>query len=369
MHRGKQMNYRVLCITDQSDLPETELFIGLKNDGVDINVICNPHGKNYPRLKQSVVPVMDLVLKSRFDQAGIRTIKSQLKKNTYDIIYCFNPRALTNVLIASRGLDSKIIAYRGVIGNIGFLSPTSWASHLNPRVRRIVCVCNAVREYFLSLNFLGMKLSPDRVVRIYKGHELSWYQETPADLSEFNIPPDAFVVGFAGRNRPRKGINFLVNAARWLPPDLPIHFILMGKLTEDKKLRHLIDANPYHDNFHLPGFRTDVPAIAAACDTFVQPSLEREGLARAVIESMIYSTPPIVSDAGGLKELVVHNETGIIVPQRDDKAIAEAILDLFNNPDKKKILGRNARLRIQNQFKSSATLQETKQLFEQLLKE
>ncbi len=167
------MNYRVLCITDQSDLPETELFIGLKNTGVDIEVICNPNGKNYQRIKQSDVPVHDLILKNRFDRAGIRTIKEQVKKQNYNIIYCFNPRALTNALIASRGLNIKFLAYRGVIGNIGFLSPTSWASHLNPRVNRIVCVCNAVRDYFLSLRCLGMKISPARVETIYKGHGFS----------------------------------------------------------------------------------------------------------------------------------------------------------------------------------------------------
>ncbi|MBC2714640.1 MAG: glycosyltransferase family 4 protein [Desulfobacteraceae bacterium] len=363
------MNYKVLCITDCSDLPETELFIGLKNAGVDTNVICNPNGKNYQRIKQSDVPVHDLVLKSRFDLAGIRSINDQLKKTRYDILYCFNNRATSNALIASRGFDLKIITYRGVIGNVGFLSPASWTTHLSPRVKRVVCVSNAVRDYFLSIKCLGMRVSPERVVTIYKGHELSWYQSKPADLSEFNIPPDAFVIGFAGRNRPRKGIDFLINAANWLPKGLPIHFILMGKLTDDKKLRRIIDQNPYRDNIHLPGFRSDVPAIASACDTFVQPSIDREGFARAVIESMVYATPPIVTDAGGLKELVVHDKSGIIVPQKDDKAIAEAILELYYNPDKKKTLGQNARQRIQNHFNSRTTVKKTKQLFEQLLKE
>jgi len=362
------MNYKVLCITDQSDLPETELYIGLKNAGVNIEVICNPNGKNYQRLRQSDVPVKDLVLKSRFDLAGIRSINDQLTKTKYDILYCFNNGAISNALIASRGFDLKVITYRGVIGNVGLLSLSSWTTHLHPRVKRVVCVCNAVRDHFLSLRCLGMRVSPSRVMTIYKGHELSWYQSKPVDLSEFNIPSDAFVIGFAGRNRPRKGIDFLINAANWLPKDLPIHFLLMGKLTADKRLRRMIDHNQYRDKIHLPGFRADVPAVASACDVFVQPSIEREGLARAVIESMVYGTPPIVTDVGGLKELVVHNESGIIVPQKNDKAIADAILELFYNPDKKKRLGENAQKRILNHFNSRTTVEKTKQLFEQLLK-
>jgi glycosyltransferase involved in cell wall biosynthesis len=314
------------------------------------------------------LPVKDLILKSRFDLAGIRSIKDQIKKKTYDILYCFNNRAISNALIASRDVDIKIITYRGIIGNLGVLSPASWTTHLNPRVNRIVCVCDAVRDYIRSLKCLGIGVSPEKALTIYKGHELSWYQSQPADLSEFNIPTHAFVVGFAGRNRPRKGIKFLINAAHWLPKDLPIHFLLMGKLTDDQKLHRMIDRNPFRDRIHLTGFRKDVPAIASACDTFVLPSIEREGLARAVIEAMVYGTPPIVTNVGGLKELVVHNQSGIIVPKKDDKAIADAILDLFHNPDKKKRLGQNARQRIQNHFNSRKTVKETKRLFEALLK-
>ena len=361
------MNYRVLCITDRSDLPETELFIGLKNAGVDIEVCCNPTGKHYQRLKKSGVPIIDLILHSRFDLAGIRRLSAQLKIKKYDILYCFNNHAASNALIVSKGMQCKIITYRGIIGNISLLSPASWTTHLNPRVNRVVCVCNAVRDFIVSLRFLWFKVSPERIVTIYKGHDLSWYQNDPVDLAEFNIPPDAFVVCFAGRNRPRKGIDVLIKSAQWLPANAPIHFLLLGKLTDDKKLRRLIEASPFREKIHLPGFRNDAPAIAAACDAFILPSLEREGLARAVIEAMAYATPPIVTDVGGLPELVVDNESGFVVPPNDPKAIAGAILELLNNPSKKILMGENARKRIQAKFHIRSTIAKTKQIFEELV--
>jgi len=361
------MNYRLLCITDRSDLPETELFIGLKSAGVDIEVCCNPTGKHYQRLKKSGVSIIDLILNGRFDLSGIRRLSAQLKTKKYDILYCFNNHAASNALIASKGMQCKIITYRGIVGNMSFLSPASWTTHLHPRVIRIACVCNAVRDFIASLRFLWFRVSPERIVTIYKGHDLSWYQNDPVDLTEFNIPADAFVVGFAGRNRPRKGIDVLINSAHWLPINAPIHFLLLGELIDDKKLRRLIEASPLREKIHLPGFRNDAPAIAAACDTFVLPSLEREGLARAVIEAMAYATPPIVTDVGGLPELVVDNESGFVVPPNDPKAIALAILELFNDPAKKKIMGETARQRIQAQFNIGSTIAKTKQMFEELV--
>lgn len=361
------MNYRVLCITDRSDLPETELFIGLKNAGVDIEVICNPTGKHYQRLKKSGVSIIDIIFHSRFDLSGIRRLSAQLKTKKYDILYCFNNHAACNALIATRCMNLKIITYRGTVGNISFLSPASWTTHLHPRVSRIVCVSNAVRDYFLNLHLLWLKVPPHKVVTIYKGHDIAWYQQKPAVLAEFNLPNNAFLVGFAGRNRPHKGIDVLINSARWLPPDAPVHFLLMGNLENDSKLLQQIETSPMKENIHLIGYRIDVPAIAAACNTFVMPSTKREGLSRAIIEAMACGTPPIVSNVGGLPELVINDVSGFIVPAKDPAAIAAAIMTLLEHPAKRKRMGERARQRIQTQFNIGSTVAKTKQMFEELV--
>src|SRR5690606_42011062 len=82
-----------------------------------------------------------------------------------------------------------------------------------------------------------------------------------------------------------------------------------------------------HDPYltYCPTLRSsDLPAIAAAADLFVLPSIKREGLARSLIEAMILGTPPIVTDCGGSPELVVHEESGLVVPVRDSAALAAA---------------------------------------------
>lgn len=363
------MAYRVLCITDKSDLPETELFIGLKREGVDIEVMANPAGKHYPRLGQAGVPAIPLVLKSRLDIGGIRRIRARLSPNPHDILYCFNNPAASNTLMASRGLPCRIITYRGVAGNVGFLSPGSWMTHLHPRVRHIVCVSHAVRAYFLALHFLWLRVRPDKPVTIYKGHDLAWYQAPPVDLTAvFGIPKGVFVAGFAGRNRPNRGLRYIVEAARRLPADAPIHFLLLGKLTDDAGLKRLIDMSPRPDRIHLGGFRNDAPAVAGACDTFLMPSVFKEGLSRAVIEAMSYGTPPIVTNIGGNPELVIHNESGLVVPPKDPAAIAGAIMALFQDGDKKKRLGDNAKHRIMTAFSIHETVRRTRELFEKIMK-
>lgn len=197
---------RILCVTDCSDLPETELFIGLRNAGVEIEVMCNPAGRNYSRLRQPGAPILESAIKGQFDINGITRIRRQLRRKPYDILHSFDNRALQNSVLASIGISLTIVANRGFIGNVSFFNSVSWLTYLHPKVKRISCDANAIRDYFLSMRLFGLNISPQKVITIYKGHNPDWYQDEPADLINFGIPEGAFVVGFAGRDRPGKGV-------------------------------------------------------------------------------------------------------------------------------------------------------------------
>ncbi|MFZ2630042.1 MAG: glycosyltransferase family 4 protein [Desulfosalsimonadaceae bacterium] len=359
--------YRVLAITDRSDLPETELFIRLRQIGVDIEVACNPTGRFHTRLEKSGIVFYPLILKTRFSPSGMKKLREIFERKPYDIIYCFNNHATSNLILSRAEQNAKIVTYRGTVGNINFFSPASWTTHLNPRVKRIICVSRAVRDHLNDMRFMGLKFKPGRAVAIYKGHDLDWYRDKPADLSEFGISKNDFVVTFAGRDRPHKGAHVIVDAAKFLPPDMPVHFILMGKIAENKKLIGQIAENRQRHRIHLPGFRNDAPAVIAAGDVFVMPSTKREGLSRAVIEAMCYGIPPIVTNVGGLPELVTDNDTGYVIPPNDPQALARRIIDLYGDPATRKRLGENARARINEHFNINTTVAQTRQVFEELM--
>jgi glycosyltransferase involved in cell wall biosynthesis len=118
---------------------------------------------------------------------------------------------------------------------------------------------------------------------------------------------------------------------------------------------------------HKLGFRSDAPAVAAACHAFCLPSVKREGLPRSVIEAMAYGVPPIVTDSGGSPELIVPGESGIVIPVRDAQAIADAIEWLYRNPDERLAMGRAARRRIGEDFRNEDTVTQTIELYESLV--
>lgn len=359
------MSLRVLCITSHSDRPEAETFIGLRRAGVEIEVLCPSDAPHYEHIRQAGVPIAPLTLKGRFDWEGIRLIRERLKNGPFDILHLFNNKAASNGIFASYGLPVKIVCYRGIVGNVSFFDPASWMTYLHPKVDRIICVAEAIRRFFLDMSLLGMHLPSRRFVTIHKGHDLSWYQEPPVDLTSVGIPGDAFVVGCIANIRPRKGIGVLIDAARHLPEGTPIHFLLVGNMNSET-LQRQIAQSPWRDKIHQTGFRRDAPALMAACDVSVLPALKREGLPKVVIESMAYATPAIVTDSGGSPELVVDGDSGLVVPPGNARAIAEAILLLFNNPDKRVLMGHRAKERIGTAFRIEDTILKTLALYRSL---
>lgn len=359
------MSIKALCITEDADRPTVATFVALKDAGVDLTVVLRAEAKARQSLAAAGVRLMDLRLERQFDVGAIRALRRELEQGGYDILHVFSNKSLQNGLMATRGLPVKIVAYRGIVGNVSFLDPVSWLRFLHPRIDRIVCVANAVRDYFLSMRPAWLRMPPERPVTIYKGHKLEWYQDAPADLTVLGVPPGAFVVGCVANYRPRKGIEYLVEAIAGLPRDWPVHLMLVGHMQGDK-LDRAIAASGIAEHIHRVGHRSDAPALTAACDLFVLPSIKREGLARSLIEAMAYRVAPVVTDCGGSPELVVDGECGIVVPVRDAAALRAAIARLYQSPELRRRYGEAARMRIGTHFRHEDTVAQTLALYRTL---
>lgn len=356
-----------LCITEDPDRPTTAMFAGLVREGVEVSVICPEHSERRGWLKDNGVRVLDLSLHKRFDRQGMRQLRAAIEQGGYDILHLFSNTALQNGLAASRGLAVKVVAYRGIVGNVSFFSPVSWMRFLNPRIDRIVCVADAVRDYFLAMRPKFLRLPPERLVRIYKGHSLDWYKAVPADLTTVGVPKGAFVVVCVANYRPRKGIEVLVDAFGKLPGQWGAHLLLIGAGMDAPALSRRIAASAAAARIHALGFRSDAPALTAACDVFVLPSTKREGLARSLIEAMAYAVAPVVTDCGGSPELVIDGICGLVVPVNDAAALANAIRRLHDDRELRARLGAGARERIRRDFRIEDTIEKTHELYRSLL--
>jgi glycosyltransferase involved in cell wall biosynthesis len=358
---------KVLCINGESDPAETGSFIEMHKAGIDITVITWPGTFNYDALIAAGVPTIPYVLKGKISPSCIRFIRDELKRGRYDILHMLDKRATMNGLFASIGLGIKLVAYRGIVGNQSYLDPFSWLYLLNPRIDRIICVCEAIRQNLLQLGMPGIRMRRDVPVTIHKGHNPDWYRPPFEDLKQFGIPDDTFVVTCTARGVPRKGVPVLLQAINQLPAGLDIHFLLAGTEMDNSKHEKLVAANRYAKNIHLHGFLKRMPWILPNCNIAVLPSLRREGLPRGIIEAMIGGAVPIVTDSGGSPELVEEGKSGFIVPPGEAQPITDRILELYNDRDLHARMSEAARERIRRNFTVEETARKTITLYEGLL--
>ncbi len=358
----------VLWITEYSDRGERAQANGLRAAGVDMHLMCPKHSPFYERYASDGFDVIDFAPRRRIDRDAAEIIQAYVRDHNIEIVHTFNARAVTAAILALQSLPAvKLVAYRGIVGNLSFLDPMSWYRYLNRRIDRIICVAEAIRQFFLRMRPRFLAFPAERIVTIHKGHDLSWYAAPPADLSRYGVQAGDFTIGCVANARPRKGIPVLVDAVSRLPAEIPWRLLLIGKM-ESKEIDAKIAACPDPSRVIRTGYCHDAPQVIGACDLGALPSLRREGLPRGVIEAMAQGVPNVVTDSGGSPELIVPGESGLVVPPNDAAALAAALERLYREPQKRIAMGVAARERIRTNFHYTQTVQKTYELYEELVK-
>lgn len=195
---------------------------------------------------------------------------------------------------------------------------------------------------------------PSSKVRcIYNGVDLAVFrpcQPVPTLRHSIGLPEGGPVIVSVGRFVTFKGYEYLLEAAKLLQPAMPeVHWVLVGdgelKGALEQRCRNLgVEAH-----VHFIGWREDIPDLLALCDVFALPSLS-EHFGRVLIEAMAMAKPVVATDAGGVPEIVIHGETGLLVPPAEPKPFADAVSYLLNNPMLASRMGLAGRRRVEAEF-------------------
>lgn len=365
------MPIRVLVVSDYDDnfnavRPEGELFIGLHGAGVDVQVMTYGHTPFARRFREAGIPVIDFHPQKKWDAEAVARIRQVILEQDRQIIHLFNNKAIMNGLRAARGLDVKVVTYRGYTGNIHWWDPTNYLTHLNPRIDAITCVSDAVKEVFDRQLFFPS----GKAVTVSKGHRAEWYADVPTgDLSEFGFPAEAVVVSIVANARRMKGIPYWLASLTHLDKTLPLHFLLIGRgLDEPATLKKLV-ATGWRERVRFAGFRKDVLSLVKACSMSLLPSVKGEGLSKVLLESLYLARSTIMTDISGNRGLAIPGETALVIPPRDPQAMAEALTKLAQDETLRTTLGQAGQAYISEHYTVDRSVREMKALYERLTNE
>ena len=333
--------------------PEAEIMIGLAKKGVRVTIMTYGDAEYVPIFREHGIEVIDWYPKEKFSREQRRYLRKHLKEGQYDVMHLFTGRAMYNGIPAARGLGVKVVLYRGYEGHVHWYDPSAYLKFLNPRVDAILCNSLGVEEYLRR----QMKLVKNKTVTINKGHRLEWYEAVePMKPEELGLPADGFYAVCAANNRKMKGIPYLLEAFRYIPENQNLHLLLLGRDMDTPENKAKIAEMGKEDRIHFLGWRKDSLRVVKMADTFVLASLYGESITKSVLEGMSMATPAVITDIPGNRELIEDGVSGYVVPKKDPKRMAEALLKMRRDPEKTKAMSEAALQRIKNRFTSQHSI-------------
>ncbi len=280
----------------------------------------------------------------KVDFAAIATLRRTIRYFQPDIVHSFLPRALSQTVLATVGMrrQPKIVSFYGITRVPSWREPADWITYLSPKVSMHACESNAVKAALVQG---GVKDSRCEV--IYNCIEtVSPTLNRQELLRKYQIPDNAFVVGTVATIRPVKGIDILLRSLIECSAIANLVALIAGPL-QDSAVTALANDPRLRGRIRMLGYTENASALMTAMDLFVMPS-RKEGLCRALLEAMGQSVCPIVSDAGGMKELVRNGVDGIVFPSEDSMALASAIQRLHAAPELMAVFGKSAFERVES---------------------
>lgn len=207
---------------------------------------------------------------------------------------------------------------------------------------KVIAVSNAVRQHLLSIG-----VPSEKIVVIPNGVDLEEFNSAVHKSKEEQIN-----VIFVGRLLPNKGLEYLIDAAKSVVSkrSIGIKFKIVGDGSYRAKLENLVERNGLRSYFDFLGKVPKVSDVLHSGGIFVRPSLT-EGMPLTVLEAMACQLPIIATNVAGTPELIIQNETGLLVEPGNVEQLADAILHLANSPEEAERLGHNARVFLECHYK------------------
>jgi glycosyltransferase involved in cell wall biosynthesis len=219
-------------------------------------------------------------------------------------------------------------------------------------------------------------VSEPQIVKVHDGVDLQRYKPHKSRLifvHHRNEDKNPLIIGLIGQIGERKGHRYFLEAAWMITQSHPlVKFWIVGKEPAHSKEHYTDQLSEYVREHHLQfqvkfwGFQPDITEILARVDILVLPSLQ-EPFGKIVIEAMAMEKPVIASHVGGVPEIVVHGQTGLLVPPADSEALRQALEQLIPDRQKRGQMGMKGRKRVEQYFSLEKTVRETEQVYEQIL--
>jgi len=334
---------------------------GLREIGQRAALVAHPDGELRRRADEGL-DLIPIAPRTEMDLTAAWRLARVVKRLAPDVIHAHDPHGIAMASLAlSLGASSAakngrlpgLVAARRVDFHLKGNSLSRWKHR---QVDCFIAASDAIR-----LILLGDGVPAERTITVHEGIDVDHVKSAPpVNVHEaFWLPHHAPVVGSVAALVPHKGQRHLIEAARLVVREVPdARFIILGEGELREQLERQIREHHLEKHVFLPGFRTDVVGCIKGFDVFAMSSVT-EGLGTSLLDAMACSKPIVAASVGGIPEVVVDGDNGLLVAPRHHAAMAGAIVRLLTDEGLRARMGEAGFARVRERFTVERMVSET----------
>lgn len=382
------MKYKILHIITRLDAGGSstntiETVARLDKNKYDVDLVagatCDPDGSIEKNLQLKAIKYAFLNYLCR-NISPLKDIKAFfalykiIRAGKYDIVHTHSSKAGILGRWAAKIAGAKIIVHTPH-GHIFYGYFNKFVTFMFILIERITSL---ITSKIIALTNIGLEehlafkiANRDKFVQIYSGIELKACEPSVTGVEDicrsFGIKSRNIIFGTISRLTHIKGNKNLVEAFALVVRSIPDSMLLIiGDGEERKAIEVMIEELNINDSVKMLGFRDDIAELLKVIDIFVMASLN-EGMGRVALEAMAVGKPVIATRTGGIPELVLDGETGILVEPSNVRELANAMIKLANDKEKMSLFSANGMKRVSDKFSIEKMVNDIDQLYYDLM--
>lgn len=312
---------------------------------------------------------------------ALRYVRRFIREKAPDIVHTHGPRAHFFAGVAARGAGNHgLIATAHGSWTQFAAGQTSLPGSLNKMWKkgiyggvdrltarladRMIAVSDATRDDLVG----GLGIAAGKVVVVHNGIEEEDVSsaDKAAVRNEFGLDGGDLLVACVGRLAYHKGTGYLAAAMDLVLSKMPgARFLLVGEGPMEAEMRRLAAREKMSGKVFVTGRRTDAVTLIAAADLLMMPSLS-EGLPITLLEAAMTGTAMVATDTGGIAEIVINGETGLLCSVGDVRELAGAMISLLTDDQLREKMGAAARELWESEYTREKMVRKTEAVYREV---
>lgn len=339
-------------------------MVGMRHRGHRVMLASKPDAQIYRRVAAAGFQVIPVAFDRRHFASSVVALRRHIRENRVDVV---------NTHSSS---DSWIASLAGNLEGVALLRTRHISSTVKGNLLNRLLYGRLCREVITTGEFIrnqlirDLKLDPGKVHSVPTGIALEDYSHVNggAFRAAQGIPDDAPVLGIAAVLRSWKGHLVLLDAMSSICSSLPeARLLMVGEGPMRKVIEARIRELNLQDRIVMTGYREDIGPVIASFDVAVMASYASEGIPQFALQAMALSKPVVGTRVGGIPEVVLDGETGILVNPRDPSSLADAVISLLRDAELRCRMGENGRRRVESHHSFARMLDDMEGCYRRLL--